>query len=162
MEPMLALLACFRWTSQFHVDRLAGKSCWDLIAERIQKGSADRLTISTLGSADTIPLGTDLDPHNGYSNLWAAGKVNDPNYHTDTYLHVTVVVVFVLVVMKPRNRVAHVCLQAMCSSVWNKTGPPPRMDDIEKRRHLTIARMTDQSSETTDLRHGGTRRRRSP
>ena len=100
MEPMLALLACFRKTSQFHVDRLAGKSCWDLIAERIQKGSADRLTISMLGSADTIPLGTDLDPHNGYSNLWAAGKVNDPNYHPDTYLRVTVVVVLVLVVMK--------------------------------------------------------------
>ena len=159
---MWALLACFQWTSQSQVDRFAGESCWDPIAERLQKGTADCFTSSTLGSADTIPLGTDLDPHNGYSNLWAAGKVNDPNYHTDTYLHVTVVVVFVLVVMKPRNRVAHVCLQAMCSSVWNKTGPPPRMDAIEKRRHLTIARMPDQSSETTDLRHGGTRRRRSP
>ena len=31
------------------------------------------------GPADTIPLGTDLDPHNGYCNLWAAGKVHDPN-----------------------------------------------------------------------------------
>ena len=79
MEPMWALLACFRWTSQFQVDRLAGESCWDLIAERLQKGTADCVTISTLGSADTIPLGTDLDPHNGYCNLWAAGKVHDPN-----------------------------------------------------------------------------------
>ena len=37
------------------------------------------MTISTSGSADTIPLGTDLDLHNGYCNLWAAGKVHDPN-----------------------------------------------------------------------------------
>lgn len=32
----------------------------------------------TLTSADTIPLGTDLDPA-GYCNLWAGSKVQDPN-----------------------------------------------------------------------------------
>ena len=73
---MWALLACFQWTSQSQVDRFAGESCWDPIAERLQKGTADCFTSSTLGSADTIPLGTDLDPHNGYCNLWAAGKVH--------------------------------------------------------------------------------------
>lgn len=36
------------------------------------------LTISTLTSADTIPLGTDLDPRNNYTNLWVAGKISDP------------------------------------------------------------------------------------
>lgn len=44
--------------------------------------SGDRyesLTIATLNSADTIPLGTDLDPQNEYNNLWAAGHVKDPN-----------------------------------------------------------------------------------
>jgi len=39
----------------------------------------DCLTIRTLNSADTIPLGTDLDPLNGYRNLWAANQVDDLN-----------------------------------------------------------------------------------
>lgn len=36
------------------------------------------LTIRTLTSADTIPLGTDLDPQH-HNNLWAASQVKDPN-----------------------------------------------------------------------------------
>lgn len=36
------------------------------------------LTIRTLTSADTIPLGTDLDPQH-HNNLWAARQVKDPN-----------------------------------------------------------------------------------
>mmetsp|Transcript_110408 Transcript_110408/g.285436 ORF Transcript_110408/g.285436 Transcript_110408/m.285436 type:complete len:685 (+) Transcript_110408:93-2147(+) len=52
----------------------------DLVAERLrQSRSIDCLSIRTVGSADTIPLGTDLDPENGYCNLWAASKLADPN-----------------------------------------------------------------------------------
>jgi len=40
--------------------------------------ACDSLTIGTLTSADTIPLGTDLDPMNGYCNFWAANKVQEP------------------------------------------------------------------------------------
>ena len=29
----------------------------------------------TIGSNDSIPLGTDLDPHNGYNNAWPAQGV---------------------------------------------------------------------------------------
>lgn len=39
----------------------------------------DGLTIGTLTSADTIPLGTDLDPQNQYNNLWAAQQIKDPH-----------------------------------------------------------------------------------
>lgn len=39
----------------------------------------ESLTIGTLTSDDTIPLGTDLDPQNQYNNLWAASQVKDPN-----------------------------------------------------------------------------------
>mmetsp|Transcript_85006 Transcript_85006/g.133763 ORF Transcript_85006/g.133763 Transcript_85006/m.133763 type:complete len:626 (-) Transcript_85006:153-2030(-) len=42
----------------------------------------ESLTIRTLSSADTIPLGTDLDPVNGYNNLWAASKVENPGSKT--------------------------------------------------------------------------------
>lgn len=37
----------------------------------------DQLTIATLGTADTVPLGTDLDPVNSYNNAWAAKRVSD-------------------------------------------------------------------------------------
>jgi len=39
----------------------------------------ESLTIGTLTSADTIPLGTDLDPQNQYNNLWGASQIQDPN-----------------------------------------------------------------------------------
>jgi len=39
----------------------------------------DALTVGTLTSCDTIPLGTDLDPQNHFNNLWIASKVRDPN-----------------------------------------------------------------------------------
>merc|ERR1712048_878917 len=46
----------------------------------LAKEPADTLafTIGTLGTADTIPLGTDLDPSNKYNNLWAAKLIKDP------------------------------------------------------------------------------------
>jgi hypothetical protein len=37
----------------------------------------ENFTIRTIGSADTILLGTDTDPCNGYRNLWAANQVDD-------------------------------------------------------------------------------------
>ena len=37
----------------------------------------DNRTICTLSSKDTSPLGTDLDPCNGYNNEWAASKLID-------------------------------------------------------------------------------------
>jgi hypothetical protein len=40
--------------------------------------SCETLTICSLTSKDTIPLGTDLDPL-GYNNLWAAKEIKDPN-----------------------------------------------------------------------------------
>jgi hypothetical protein len=48
-------------------------------ALRSARAPMDVLSIATIGSADTVPLGTDLDPINGYSNLWAAGQVADPH-----------------------------------------------------------------------------------
>ena len=50
----------------------------DLLVGLMQKKSNDTLTIRTVTSADTIPLGTDLDPMNGYCNKWAAEQVCDP------------------------------------------------------------------------------------
>jgi len=49
---------------------------------RLQRGlqkvdQCDSMSIATLSSLDTVPLGTDLDPRNQYNNLWAAGKVRD-------------------------------------------------------------------------------------
>lgn len=41
--------------------------------------SCESLTIGTLTSVDTIPLGTDLDPQNHYNNLWASNQICDPN-----------------------------------------------------------------------------------
>ena len=38
----------------------------------------DTLTIASVRSTDSIPIGTDLDPVNGYQNLWAANRVSDP------------------------------------------------------------------------------------
>lgn len=40
--------------------------------------ACETLTIGTLTSADTIPLGTDLDPAH-HNNLWAAKQIRDPN-----------------------------------------------------------------------------------
>lgn len=37
----------------------------------------DSLTIATLDTVDSIPLGTDLDPMNAYNNAWAAQQVPD-------------------------------------------------------------------------------------
>lgn len=49
---------------------------WDIIAKGLYRhSSADCHTIRSLDSVDTIPLGTDLDPANGYCNLWAASRV---------------------------------------------------------------------------------------
>jgi len=45
------------------------------VVEGLQRCSEDNLTICTLSSKDTIPLGTDLDPCNRYDNRWAASKV---------------------------------------------------------------------------------------
>lgn len=39
--------------------------------------AAETMTICSLTSVDTVPLGTDLDPENRYDNRWAAGKVHD-------------------------------------------------------------------------------------
>jgi len=50
------------------------------VIEGLGKDDAyESLTIGTLTSTDTIPLGTDLDPQNHYNNLWAASQVKDPN-----------------------------------------------------------------------------------
>jgi hypothetical protein len=49
------------------------------LRERLNsKAECDALTIATLTSADTIPLGTDLDPQNQYNNLWGANQTKDP------------------------------------------------------------------------------------
>jgi len=58
-------------------------SAEDLDRQRVVKGLThehdhDRLTIGTLTSADTIPLGTDFDPGH-YNNLWLADQISDPN-----------------------------------------------------------------------------------
>lgn len=50
------------------------------LARGLQRGSAaadEHLTIASLTSVDTIPLGTDLDPMNGYDNLWAAKNMKN-------------------------------------------------------------------------------------
>ena len=38
----------------------------------------DTLTIASVRSTDSIPIGTDLDPVNGYQDIWAANRVSDP------------------------------------------------------------------------------------
>lgn len=50
--------------------------------DRLREGlnnnlECDGLTIATLTSADTIPLGTDLDPQNQYNNLWGANQTKN-------------------------------------------------------------------------------------
>lgn len=57
---------------------------YDLDPERLREGlnnnlECEGLTIATLTSADTIPLGTDLDPQNQYNNLWGANQTSDPH-----------------------------------------------------------------------------------
>jgi len=48
------------------------------LAARLQSSKAwESLTIATISSADSIPLGTDLDPQNGYNNAWAAKQIAD-------------------------------------------------------------------------------------
>mmetsp|Transcript_91851 Transcript_91851/g.163489 ORF Transcript_91851/g.163489 Transcript_91851/m.163489 type:complete len:555 (-) Transcript_91851:275-1939(-) len=55
----------------------------DIEFQRLRQGlgrhSDDALTIATLGTEDTIPMGTDLDPLNSYNNAWAASKIEDEN-----------------------------------------------------------------------------------
>lgn len=50
----------------------------DSLIQKLNNNSAcEGLTIASLTSADTVPLGTDLDPQNHYNNLWGANQVND-------------------------------------------------------------------------------------
>lgn len=57
---------------------LRGPEC-DTLQAGLRKKDIECLTINSLSSKDTIPMGTDLDPNNGYRNMWAATKVQDPH-----------------------------------------------------------------------------------
>ena len=57
-----------------------GDSDYEQVARCLQNLNLrdDVLTIASITSADTVPLGTDLDP-NAYCNKWAASKVSHPD-----------------------------------------------------------------------------------
>ena len=49
-----------------------------MVLQGLTNHAVETVTIRTLTSENTVPLGTDLDPRNAYNNLWAADKVRDP------------------------------------------------------------------------------------
>lgn len=51
----------------------------DILETGLWMKDVECLTINSLSSKDTVPLGTDLDPNNGYRNMWAATLVQDPH-----------------------------------------------------------------------------------
>lgn len=54
----------------------ATPACPDVLPDLSGRDDAfESFTIGTLTSADTVPLGTDLDPLNHYNNLWGAKQI---------------------------------------------------------------------------------------
>lgn len=83
--PSRAVVATMAWldgegAAYINEAREEDPCALDLVMAGLRRHAFDDShTIRTLDAEDDIPLGTDLDPVNGYRNFWAAGLARDPN-----------------------------------------------------------------------------------